>query len=388
MPVIPRNRFLPSFIAVQEHLERDAMKILHAIETSGPGGAENFMLRLVQSQKAEGHECRVLVIKSGWLTQRLEQLGIDYDLIPLPMSLSPQWLRKARQLLRTHQIDVVHTNEFAMNMHLALVAKALRIPHVATVHGKNYYTEKPVRRFFMRLTARLSTLVAVSHDIKSFLATNGNIPASRVVVIENGIDVQHYRPDPAVRSRYRTELGVADDEHMILAVGNLYPVKGHIHLIDAAARLHREGARIKVFIAGRGKEEHSLQARVDSLGLHETCILLGFRDDARELLWASDIFAMPSLSEGLPLSILESLAAERPVVASAVGGIPQVLTDGETGVLVPAGDPRRLAEALAKVIQQRAFGEQLAEQGLELLVERYDARVMAERYTALYRKKV
>ncbi|GAA3978230.1 glycosyltransferase [Allohahella marinimesophila] len=364
------------------------MNILHAIETSGPGGAENFMLRLVQSQKAEGHQCRVLVIKPGWLTKQLERLGIDYDLIPLPRSLSPQWMLQVRQLLRLHNIQVVHSNEFAMNMHLALVAKSLGIPHIATVHGKNYYTEKTVRRFFMRLTARLSTLVAVSHDIKSFLATDAGIPESRVVVIENGIEVLSYTPDPAVRERYRSELGVADDECMILAVGNLYPVKGHTHLIDAAVRLSRGGAKIKVFIAGRGKEEQSLQSKIDSLGLTGQCSLLGFRDDARELLWACDIFAMPSLSEGLPLSILESLAAQRPVVASAVGGIPQVLSDGETGLLVPAGDPRALAGALEKLIVDASLRQALAKHGLALLAERYDATVMARRYAELYRRQV
>tara|TARA_R100000306_G_scaffold62494_2_gene71192 strand:+ start:41814 stop:42908 length:1095 start_codon:yes stop_codon:yes gene_type:complete len=364
------------------------MNILHAIETSGPGGAENFMLRLVQSQKAEGHQCRVLVIKPGWLTAQLERLNIDYDLIPLPRSLSAQWLLTVRRLMKTYRIDVVHTNEFAMNMHLALVARSLGVPHIATVHGKNYYTEKSVRRFFMRLTARLSTLVAVSHDIKSFLATDADIPASRVVVIENGIDVSSYKPDPKVRARYRAELGVADDEHMILAVGNLYPVKGHIHLIEAAARLARNGARIKVFIAGRGKEEHSLQSRIDSLGLQAQCTLLGFRDDARELLWACDIFAMPSLSEGLPLSILESLAAERPVVASAVGGIPQVLTDGHTGLLVPAGNPKALAEALDKLIRNSELRTALSNHGLSLLAERYDAALMAKRYAELYQRKV
>jgi glycosyltransferase involved in cell wall biosynthesis len=358
------------------------MKILHAIETSGPGGAENFLIRMALALRPQD-ESSVLLLKPGWLQQRLIDLEIPVVVEPLSRSFNPLWLYRAFKLVKEQQIDVIHSHEFAMNSHLALVAKAAGVRHVATVHGRKYYGDSSARRAVYRMVARLSGLVAVSEDIKSYLVDSVGVAPDRITVIRNGIAVEDYQQNSDDPAQIRSDLGCSERDFLICAIGNLYPVKGHCHLIRAMARLVPQHPELKLVIAGRGGEQAALEQLIAELQLTNHVSLLGFRNDVREILLAADLFVMPSLSEGLPLSLLEAMAAKKPVIVTDVGGMPQVIKNGVMGLVVPPADDDQLARAINSILTGGKRNEYVAA-AFEELEASYSIGTMVDDYRRLY----
>lgn len=361
-------------------------KVLHMIETSGPGGAENMLINNVLTLRRKGIDGDVLLIKDGWLRRRLQSLDITCHLVPLERFLSPRWLSTVRAIIKQGKYDALHAHEFAMNCHAAVLSPICGIPAIATVHGKNYYAERPARRLLYRWLSRIAQFVAVSDDIKSFLCDRVGLSADRVAVIANGIDIDKFRSDEDIRASVRAEFGIGQDELLVGAVGNLYPVKGHIYLVQAAAEILAASPRARFVIAGRGGEQERLQQEIERLQLGDRFRLLGFRDDVERLLQGFDIFAMPSLSEGMPLSILEAMAARRVVVASAVGGIPEFIRTGENGLLVPAMDAGLLAKTLLEIINEPALRERIAAQAFAEVSAKYSQDPCTDAYIRLYNR--
>lgn len=166
----------------------------------------------------------------------------------------------------------------------------------------------------------------------------------------------------------------------LVAVGNLYPVKDHATLLRAAVRL----PVARIAIAGRGSQEEPLRRLAHELGLAERVHLLGLRDDVDTILTAADIFVQPSLSEGLPLAVLEAMAFGLPVVATRVGGVPEAVVDGDTGYLVPAGDPEALGTALARLIESPDRGRSMGAAGRERAEAGFSVQRMTDTYRQLY----
>jgi glycosyltransferase involved in cell wall biosynthesis len=182
------------------------------------------------------------------------------------------------------------------------------------------------------------------------------------------------------RAEARSALGLPADGALLVAVGNLYPVKDHATLLRAAARL--DGARVA--IAGRGGEEANLRRLAEELGLAPRLHLLGVRDDVERVLAAADVFVQCSRSEGLPLSLLEAMAASRPVVVTRVGGMPDAVLDGEAGCVVPPGDPAALAAAIAQLLADRDRAAALGRAARARAEAEFSVEAMLERYRALY----
>lgn len=359
------------------------MNILHAIETSGPGGAENFMIRTAQSLGPDYHSS-ILMIKPGWLLDRLIALGFPVYLEPLERTLDPRWLRKVTKYVREGKFDAIHSHEFSMNFHLALIARWLGIPHVATVHGKKQYADRGIRRLAYRLVSRMSMIVAVSQDVKDFLIETVGIKPHRIHVIPNGIEVADYEMNRHERIEVRRALQCAPEDYLICAIGNLYPIKGHKYLIEAMAVLVESHKSIRLVIAGRGGEEAALRRLIKSHGLQGQVELLGFREDVKNILMSADLFVMPSLSEGLPLSLLEAMAARVPVIVSDVGGMPQVIKHSVTGRVVPSGCSLALAQEIEKMIVDRDFASLMADAAYAEVSDNYSIGVMLNRYKRLY----
>lgn len=360
------------------------MKILHTIETSGPGGAENFMIRMAQSLGPE-YQSSILLIKPGWLRDRIESLGIPVCVEELPRSLDPRWLIKIARFLRKERIEAVHSHEFAMNIHMAILAKILGLPHVATVHGKKNYADRGLRRLVYRVISHWSHIVAVSEDVKNFLVDTVGISAEKVEVIPNGIDVDDYKLEQSEIDSCRAGLGCREGDFLICAVGNLYPIKGHSFLVEAMHSIVATQPTAKLVIAGRGDEQQHLQQLIDSLGITDNVKLLGFRDDVKSILSSSDLFVMPSLSEGLPLALLEAMASRVPVVVTDVGGMPQVIEHQRTGLVVPPSDSAGLRNSIATMMSDQAVANAMADAAYRELGVSYSMVTMLRRYASLYR---
>jgi len=318
----------------------------------------------------------------GWLARELRGTGVRVETFRLDRALSPTFARWLEQTLRTHRVDVAHSHEFTMAVYGAWAARRAGIPHLFTMHGGRYYADRWRRRIALRVAAELSgAVVAVSESLRGHLSRDLWMRASRIVTVPNGA-----RLSSVERSSLREELRLSADDQLAVAVGNLYPVKGHRYLLEALALLRTRLPQLHVAIAGRGLLEAELRARAEALGIGDRFHLLGLRADIGNVLGGADVVVLPSLSEGVPLALLEAMLAARPIVATAVGEVPTVLDSGRAGVLVPPGDAAAIANALGTLLCDPAQARRLSAAAATRASEEYTLNRMIERYTTLYAK--
>jgi len=358
------------------------MRLAHLIESDGPGGAERMLASLATELQAAGAENVVIVPAhgEGWLARELSGTGVQIELFRLDRPVSPTFARWLAETLRRHRVTLAHSHEFTMAVYGAWAARRAGIPHLFTMHGSRYYAGRLRRRVAMRVAAELSqTVVAVSQSLARHLSHDLWLRPSRIVTIPNGA-----RFTPVVRSSLRDELRLSDGDRLAVAIGNLYPVKGHDYLVQALALLAERVPRLHVAIAGRGELEAPLRARAQALRVGDRFHLLGLRSDIGNVLAGADVFVLPSLSEGVPLALLEAMLASRPIVATAVGEVPMVLNGGRVGVLVPPGDAAALADALAHLLSDPERSRRLGAAAALRAAAEYSLGTMVERYVARY----
>jgi len=359
-------------------------RIAHLIESDGPGGAERMVAQLAGELEGAGCPCVAFVPAGGegWLGRELTAAGVTVETFQLTRPFSPQLSRELVTAFRRHRIDLAHGHEFSMAFYGAWAARRAGVPHVITMHGGRYYADRLRRRLVMRAAVTASgALVAVSEGLRTHLAHDLWLGAKRITTIPNGV-----RFRPAAESTLRGELRLAPDDRLVVAVGNLYPVKGHRYLLDALARLAGDHPNLHVAIAGRGELATTLQEQAAALGIGARCHLLGLRPDVANVLAAADLFALPSLSEGLPLALLEAMFAARPIVASAVGDVPVALASGAAGVLVPPGDAAALADAIHRLLAQPFEAQRLSQSAQARAAAEYGIERMVQRYAGLYER--
>lgn len=358
------------------------MRIALIGETGGPGGAERMMLHLATELRERGHS--VVAIgperRNPWLRMQFEARGFERAAFDVRWPVDPRALAQIARVLHRYRIDVVHAHDFVTAVYGGAAAWLSRLPFVITMHGGRYYAGRAYRRAALRFFGRRSrALVAVSRATAGDLTRTLHLPPDAVRVVPNGVRVEAADP-----SAVRRELSLRPGELLVVAVGNLYPVKGHVVLLRALARIvgHSELPPWRLAIAGRGGEESALRVFAESNGLGERVTLMGFRDDVANVIAAADIVAMPSLSEGLPLALAEAMLAGKAIVASGVGGIPEVIDDDREGILVPPGDDAQLAAALRRLL---ASGELRTRYG-DAARRRAAASLTVERMTDEYER--
>jgi glycosyltransferase involved in cell wall biosynthesis len=341
-----------------------------------------MLLHLARELLRKGHEVVAFGPEggSGWLTGRLRELGVQRRLIPVRgyRGAASVVLSLSREI-REQQLDVLHSHEFAMSVFGAPASSLAGCRHVITMHGSTYFAEHPRRLTGLRLASTLSDhTVAVSSALRRSLAEHLRVSPRAIRLVRNGVDALS-GSNTGVRGR----LGIGSEEILAVAVGSLYPVKGHSVLIDAVAEM-LPSTRPVVAIAGSGFEKDSLRARIRSRGVEDRVLLLGYRSDVPDLLAAADIYVMPSLSEGLPMAMIEAMLAGRPVLASDVGGIGELIPSDEFGVLVPPGDPDALKDGLLRLAADPALRTRLGAAARRRAEAEFTAATMADQYVRLY----
>ncbi len=364
----------------------DSLSIALLIESDGPGGAERLLIQTAEELRRRGH--RVLPVGPahgcGWLAAQLEAVGFETATFALRSAIDPRCVTRLVRLLRDRHIDVVHSHEFTMAVYGAAATSYLRVPHIVTMHGGGRFKQRWRRRAALRWAIRNSAaVVAVSGATQRDLVQSLGVDDDAITLIANGIQPLEGEP-----TRVRRELQIQADELLILAVGNLYPVKGHRVLLDALSRLSRDAAsqQWRLAIAGRGEEEESLRTLARESGIGDRVHLLGAREDIGDVLSAADVFVMPSLSEGLPLALLEAMFASKPIIASAIGGIPEVVGDGSEALLTPPGESRALASALRTLLAEPQTRTRLGVAARQRADAMFSLDALVDAYESLYRK--
>jgi glycosyltransferase involved in cell wall biosynthesis len=320
----------------------------------------------------------------GWLSSELTALGVWIEYFTLDHALSPAFVQWLSDSFRQYRIGLAHSHEFAMGVYGSWAARRAGIGHVITMHGSMYYAERIRRRVALRTAAVLSGgLVAVSNEYGRQLARHLWLPRSKVLTVLNGVP-----PVPRQHSTLREELGIPASDRIAISLGRLYPVKGHAVLVEAMALLAGRDPRLHLVVAGDGHLATALAEQTRALGLESRIHWLGLRSDIGNILGAADVFVLPSLSEALPLAMLEAMFADVPVVATSVGEVREVLDNGAAGVIVPPGDPGALASGVEAVLADPAAAKTMAQRAARRAAERYSLSAMVERYAVLYQQRL
>jgi glycosyltransferase involved in cell wall biosynthesis len=366
----------------QRTSDRRALRIAHLIESDGPGGAERVVANLAVSLQAAGAYNVVFLPAEGegWLARELAGSGVAVEHFRLDTPVSPACAGSLAASLRRHRIALAHSHEFSMAVYGAWASWLAGSQHVITMHGSRYYAGRWRRRIALRgAIAASGRTVAVSHRLGDDLSRDLLLSRARVAMIPNGV-----RWTAPERAWLREELGLPDGAPLLVSVGNLYPVKGHIHLVDALSLLACRHPMVHLAVCGRGDLAEALATRARDYGLGTRVHLLGLRADVAAILAAADVFVLPSLSEGLPLALLEAMFAGRPIVASRVGEVGAALAGGAAGVLVEPGNAAALAAGLDDLLSRPARARELGEHARHRATAEYDVSRMVRRYRAIY----
>jgi len=360
------------------------MKIVHLVIGGEIAGGQLVALRLARAARDAGHEIVFASPSKGAFVDRAEDEGFATHVVSLGGALDLGAINRLRMLLTREHADVLHTHtHFSLNVVGRIAARAAGARVVAHMHIENTFRPGALaRRAQVAVdngTTRLCTwVVAVSDATRAALVAQG-YPQDRTVTVHNGIDAQE--------AALAATLEPTTPGPVLLEIGRLCDVKGQRDLIAALPRLARTDVTLLLVgedLESGGAYRTALERRARELGLGDRVRLLGRRNDVPALLAAADALVLPSSIEGLPLVVLEAMAAGRPVVATSVGGTPEAVVDGETGLLVPAGDVDALARAIDVLLGDPELARRLGEAGKRRVRERFDADAAAQRVLGLY----
>jgi len=396
--------------AAADRLRREHPRVLQLIDNLDIGGAQEVARTLSEHLAAAGCDVTVATLRDGPLRGDIEAAGIPTVVLPErrsaitnPIAFVGEMVRLRRTLLgliEAHHIDVVQTHLLRSLDFLALSLKAGRDLKVYwTFHNANFDLRRDhLRRHGWLLGAkrqahhalyalgsgRANGLIAVSPEVKeSIPVTMAGVPADKIVVIPNGVDTRRYRQS-ARRETTRAQLGLSAGERVVAVVATFKTQKGHRYLIEAARTLANEFPNARYLLIGDGELRSDIERQIAAAGLEAPFRLLGTRSDVPELLAAADLFVLPSLWEGLPMALIEAMAAGLPVVATDVSGTRGVMLDGETGLLAPPGDAAALARAIAALLAEPERAARMGAAGRRRVERHFSARKQAADHLALF----
>jgi glycosyltransferase involved in cell wall biosynthesis len=365
--------------------------VLHVrVVTETGGGPEKTILNSPAHLEKRGYRgvCAYLhpPHDPGFAEIQKRALTLNVDLISVP-DRGPWDLRVVWQLLklcRNKKVTIWHGHDYKSNAIGLLLRLFHRMHLVTTVHGWVRHTKRtPLYYWIDRLSLRFyKKIVCVSEDLLQACVASG-VPPAKCRLILNAIDTITYAPASDCNSS-RERLGIPADRFLIGSVGRLSIEKGYNFLIDAVDRLIKDGHNIFLLIIGEGDIRGDLEAQIERLGLRDRIQLTGYQSNTIELYRAMDLFVLASLREGLPNALLEAMAMEVPVVATRVGGIPQVICDRENGVLVEPGDSGVLADAVREMVVHREPASNMARRARETVEQNYSFERRMERMVQLY----
>jgi glycosyltransferase involved in cell wall biosynthesis len=364
------------------------LRILQLISSGGYYGAENMAMQLSLALRSLNCEVAIGIFQNAHrpnseFADAAQGRGLEVELISCKGRIDFRTIDVIHKCIVNREIDVVHSHGYKANIYGYLAARKTNTRLVATCHnwpGKtiNLRLYAALDRLLLR---RFSKIGVVSSTVQDLLRRSG-VRGGHVTLVENGIDTESFSPGrPVLR-----ELPQLQGKKVVGFVGRLAREKGLACLMQAARSILRVSGNVAFVLAGDGPYRDQLRDLVKELDIENHVLLLGARSDLADVYASMDIFVLPSLCEGMPMSVLEAMAAGKPVVASRVGGIPQVVQDEETGLLVSAGDASQLTTALSRLLAAPRLCEELGRRGRDRVNSHFSARAMAETYFTMYRQ--
>lgn len=356
--------------------------ILHTESSLGWGGQERRILAEAQAMRARGHRLLLAGDPRGELLGRGERAGLPVFPLSFGGRRNLGALTALRRLLRQEGVDILNTHSSLDSWVGLLALTGLRKPlwvrtrHLSTPVKSSW----PTRRLYQAPAATITT----SEAIRELLQQRVGVPPEKIFSIPTGVSLSDFAPreaDPALRE----SLNIPGESFIWGMVSVLRSWKGHLYALEALRELLDEGIKTHLLVVGEGPYRSLIEPRMADLGLNEQVRLVGYQEEVAPWLALMDIMVMASYAhEGVPQAVLQALAMGKAVVGTRVGGIPEVIIPGETGLLVPPRDPLALAQALRQLWEHRDLREKLGEQGRQLVVEKYSLERMAAAVEGVY----
>lgn len=365
-------------------------RVVHLRGSDAMLGAERVVLELSARTQEFGYESIIAALQSELspkpeLIRAAAAAGIQTEILLCQGRFDPTVFKRLRELLQRQQADLLHCHGYKENFYGLLARHGL--PCVTTNHL--WKRNSRALHLYCWLDAKLSRhfdhVVAVSAPIQQELLAAG-VPAAKISRIANGIDTAPFQQplSAAQRATVRASLGIGPERLAVGMVSRLGVEKGHAYALEAIAALSARYPRLLLAIVGTGPLLAELQTTVLRLGLGQQVIFCGQRSDIADVVRAFDLFLLPSLAEGLPMALLEAMAAGLPTVATQVGDVTAAIEHEVSGLLTPPGDAAALAEALERLLASAQLRQQLGRAGAAVIEQHFSARQMAHQYCRLY----
>lgn len=359
------------------------INMLQMVNGFAIGGGEMKVLELVQRLDRERYNITVCSVGQGGPLEAEFRKAIDrVEVYQKKFSFDISLVSKVASLMKEQRIEVLQTTLFYADVIGAYAAHLAGVPVVISwepVTGPFYSRHYWAYKLAM---LKIDRVVAVSEDIRQRVIRERKLSPEQVVTIHYGVDVEKFTPERQVLKK--TDIGVSDDHLIVGTVGRFDHPKGHKYLIDAVPEIVQKFPKVRFVFAGDGPLRKEVEQQINKLGLNDYFILLGFRRDVKQLLGVFDLFVLPSLSEGLPNAILEAMACSKPVVATAVNGVVEVVEDDVTGFLVPPKNSSEMAKAIIKMVKLSDEMKGMGKRGRERVIKHFSVEQQIEKFEDLY----
>lgn len=362
------------------------IRILHTIDTTGPGGAETVFVNLVKGLDRQEFEPIVAITGPGWVCDELEKNGLTPLFINSKGSFNIKYLLELIGIIRTHDIDIVQSHLLGSNLYCSLAGMICRVPVISTFHGFVDINEK--ERFSaiksMLINLGSARLVFVSDRLKEFYVEEKGYSVGKSVTIYNGIDTALFKPhrDDSIREK----LGLGPENILVGSVGNIRASKGYEFLLEAAKLVVDRYPQFHFVVAGEGSGKlfDNLQDLKKKLGLENHFSFLGFEPDVPKLLNNYDIFVLPSVSEGFSISTIEAMACGVPVIATRSGGPEEIISQYRNGILVDACCQHSLSNGIIELHNNSSLRNNVANNCVTDVGRNYSISALIDSYSHVY----
>lgn len=362
------------------------MKVLHLIHTLDIGGAERLVLNLCRLLKKNGRFSPKVcsLTDGGGLQGEFLNSGIEVFALNKEEGFSLGLPLKVKAIIEKNGIDILHTHNTGPWIYGAIVKMISKVKLVHTEHSNIEDSDKLLLLAEKVIAFFTDAVICDSQNVADFMIRKQKMTPSKIQVILNGIDLRLFRQS-IKRVEITSELGL-NGKFVIGNVARLVQVKDHETLINAFEKVRKEVPHAVLILIGDGSLRTDLERIIAHKGLTDCVLITGFKNDVTDYLSVMDIFVLSSLSEGLSLSLLEAMAAGKPVVATAVGGNTEVVVDRKTGFLVPPKNPHELANAILRIAKDPEMGIMMGREGCKRVCEIFNIDTMTQEYLKIYER--
>lgn len=368
------------------------MKILHLISSSGLLGAERVLLELAEHSKRAGLKVTIGVFNNSQnpnfdLAKYAKGKDFDIQIFPCNGRFDKKTIRMIKDHMDQAGIQILHSHNYKSNFYARRTLSNNNIRWIVTNHGRRFGPKLMLYNLLDGLMVRRADrVIAVSKEIAKRMK-RARIDSKKICLIENGVNLERFQKKIASES-IKESLGIKKDVPVVATVGALTEEKGHLYLLKGIPKVVQRFPEAIFLFIGDGRERPNLEKTTSSLGIKNSVIFAGMRNDVPGLLSILDVFVLPSLNEGLPMALLEAQAARIPVVATRVGAMPDVVEDRVTGILVSPKDPQAIAEAIIMILSDKKLASGIAQRGFERVRDNFSSEKMGDKYIAIYKELI